>query len=272
MLNLPRKNKVADYVLAIKTSSIRPNPDQPRINFDDSELSQLAESITQNGIIQPLCVRKIGNDKFELISGERRLRAAELLALETVPCIIMNVSSEKSAVLSLIENIQRSDLNYFEEALGIYKLIKNYGITQTQAANMLGKAQPTIANKLRLLNFTVDEKDAIVSAGLSERQARALLNIKDKNKRLDAIDLIKAQALSSEQTENLLKNTGDKGKIHAKKSWVIKEARLYINSINHVLNEMKKAGIAFESEKNDAENYVEYKIKFMKKANVPRGT
>ena len=152
------KEKQVQRVVLIETSLIIPNRSQPRVTFSDEELSSLADSIRENGILQPINVRKCGVN-YEIVSGERRLRAAKLCGLESVPCIIIDVDDEKSAVLALIENIQRRDLSYFEEAVAIEKLISYYGLTQEEAASRLGKAQSTIANKLRLLKFTDAERN-----------------------------------------------------------------------------------------------------------------
>ena len=165
-------------IIDISINLVKPNPNQPRQFFDPEQLTSLAKSISQDGIIQPLTVRKV-NNYFELISGERRLRAAKLAGLRSVPCIIVDISDERSAVLALIENIQRSDLNFFEEAEAISILIKEYGMTQEDAAIRLGMAQSTIANKLRLLKLTSIERKMIISNNLSERHARALLKLDD---------------------------------------------------------------------------------------------
>ena len=170
-------------VVELPVSSIVPNPAQPRVIFDDYELSRLAVSIQQNGILQPLTVRRVENSlTYELIAGERRLRACKLLNMSYVPCIIITASVKDSAVLAVLENLQRADLSFMEEAYAIKNLIDYYGFTQEEAAARLGTAQSTIANKLRLLKLSDDEKALVVKYKLTERQARALLRL-DSDKR-----------------------------------------------------------------------------------------
>ena len=164
-------------VVELPVSAIVPNPAQPRVIFDDYELSRLAVSIQQNGILQPLTVRRLDNSlTYELIAGERRLRACKLLNMSYVPCIIITATVKDSAVLAVLENLQRSDLSFMEEAYAIKNLIDYYGLTQEETAARLGTAQSTIANKLRLLKLTDDEKALVVKYKLTERQARALLH------------------------------------------------------------------------------------------------
>ena len=169
-------------LLEIGTGDILPNPSQPRRHFSPEELTSLAKSITANGIIQPLTVRQTENG-FELISGERRLRAAKLAGLKTVPCILIEADKKRSAVLALLENIQRSDLNCFEEAAAINKLIESGEITREKISIKLGMARSTIANKLRLLKLTDEEQQLMIEKGLTERHARALLRVADEDRR-----------------------------------------------------------------------------------------
>lgn len=197
------KEKQVQRVVLIETSLIIPNRSQPRVTFSDEELSSLADSIRENGILQPINVRKCGVN-YEIVSGERRLRAAKLCGLESVPCIIIDVDDEKSAVLALIENIQRRDLSYFEEAVAIEKLISYYGLTQEEAASRLGKAQSTIANKLRLLKFTDAERNLLIKGNISERQARALIRLDDPKMRVRALGQIIMDRLNIEQSEKLV--------------------------------------------------------------------
>ena len=173
------KEKPINRVVEVDISDIRPNPHQPRSEFDIADIQSLADSILQNGILQPLTVRR-GENRYELIAGERRLRAAKLAGLRAVPCIILDISSRNSAIMALVENIQRQDLSFFDEASAIEKLITYYGMTQEDAAAKLGKAQSTIANKLRLLRLTADEREVIMKYNLTERHARALLGISDE--------------------------------------------------------------------------------------------
>ena len=162
----------------ISTTRIRPNPQQPRRSFPEDALAELAESIRRYGILQPLTVRRAGGD-FELIAGERRLRAARLAGLREVPCLIARVGEEDSALLALIENLQRRDLDYWEEADALARLIRRYDLTQEQAAEKLGKSQSTVANKLRLLRLPEPVRAAAQKYALTARHARALLRLPD---------------------------------------------------------------------------------------------
>ena len=169
-------------VLYLSVDAIRANPDQPRKYFEPEALRELAESIGRYGILQPLTVRR-GEDGYELIAGERRLRAAKLAGLREVPCLAVRSDEEESALLSLIENLQRQDLHYMEEAAAIAKLIAVYGLSQEQAAERLGKSQSAVANKLRLLRLSPACVALLREGGLSERHARALLRLSDENER-----------------------------------------------------------------------------------------
>ena len=156
---------------------IHPSPYQPRTVFDEEALMGLSESIRRTGLLQPLSVRKRADGGWDLIAGERRLRAARLAGLSSVPCIEMHTDDRRAAMLGLIENVQRADLNPFEEAEAIHRLMDEWGVTQLEVAQRLGKAQSTVANKLRLLRLNPDQRRRILAAGLSERHARALLRV-----------------------------------------------------------------------------------------------
>ena len=187
-LNIMIKNE--NKILEIPIIKIRPNKSQPRKQFREDELQSLSRSIAENGILQPLTVRKVSQTEYELVTGERRLRASAMAGLNRVPCIIVKCSDKESAVYALLENLQRADLGIFEEARGISRLIRRYGLTQEQAAEQLGKTQSTIANKLRLLRLSFEEQEWIENAGLSERHARALLKLSDESLRREALSRI----------------------------------------------------------------------------------
>lgn len=184
----------------ISTTRIRPNPQQPRRSFPEDALAELAESIRRYGILQPLTVRRAGGD-FELIAGERRLRAARLAGLREVPCLIARVGEEDSALLALIENLQRRDLDYWEEADALARLIRRYDLTQEQAAEKLGKSQSTVANKLRLLRLPEPVRAAAQKYALTERHARALLRLPDGEEQRLAVERIGAAGWNVAQTE-----------------------------------------------------------------------
>lgn len=257
------KEKLINKVLEIEISQIIPNPHQPRTEFSDPEISALAESIAQNGILQPLSVRRIG-EKYELIAGERRLRAAKMCGFTVVPCIIHEISERYSAILALVENIQRQDLSFFEEAVAIEKLISYYGMTQEDAALKLGKAQSTIANKLRLLRITGDERELIVKFNLTERHARALLKLGSKEDRLFILEKVIKNNLNVERTERLIDeyigNQREKAS-YKKRSKVFQNVRMFVNTINKAVETMQAAGISADSKKIQSEDYIEYRVR-----------
>lgn len=262
---LKNENKISD----IPIIKIRPNKAQPRKVFNEEELAALSLSISENGILQPLTVRKVSATEYELIAGERRLRASVMAGLRKVPCIIIKCSDKESAVYALLENLQRSDLGMFEEARGISRLIRRYGLTQQEAASRLGKTQSTIANKLRLLRLTYEEQEWIENAGLSERHARALLRISDENERREALSKIISENLNVQQTENLvnllINSSPESDKKKGVSKAVIKDIRIFLNTINKAIDTMRLAGIDAQSDKTDTENFIEYTIKIPKK-------
>ena len=252
--------KILNQVVELPASAIAANPSQPRVIFDDYELNQLAVSIRQNGILQPLTVRRKDQLTYELIAGERRLRAARLINLDYVPCIIVDTDGENSAVLAILENIQRSDLNYMEEAFAIKNLIEYYGMTQENAAAKLGVAQSTIANKLRLLKLSDEEKAAVLRYHLTERQARALLKLPDGT-RLAAIEKIAAAQMNTVQTDKFIEETINSKPKQKKHSWAFRAVSLYVNTINHTIDSMKQAGIKCETSRNKTDDFIEYFVK-----------
>ncbi len=265
MINIfSSKEKQVQKVVSIQLSVITANKAQPRKNFDEVAIHSLSESIKEHGILQPVCVRRNGL-MYEIISGERRCRAAKLAGLDEVPCIIMDVDDEKSAALALIENIQRSDLSFFEEAMAINELITVYGLTQQEAAQRLGKAQSTIANKLRLLRFTDAERNMLAGNNISERQARALIRIDDNAKRSKALYEVVRRHLNIEQTEelvnSLLQGNVDKPKHRQQSIFNITLPKIYINSIEKIVQRMKSANISCETVTNQNNGYFEYTIK-----------
>ncbi len=258
------ENKISE----IPIIKIRPNKAQPRKVFNEDELSALSRSIAENGILQPLTVRKASQSEFELIAGERRLRAAILAGMKRVPCIIVKCTDKESAVYALLENLQRADLGIFEEARGISRLIRRYGLTQEQAADKLGKTQSTIANKLRLLKLSGEEQEWIENAGLTERHARALLRIDDEDIRREVLSKIISDNLNVSQTEALVgiykHNNPKTEKNRGRSKAVIKDIRIFLNSINRAIDTMRLSGIDAQSVKTDSENFIEYTIRIPK--------
>ena len=185
---------------------IEPNPDQPRRDFDPEELEELAESIRTHGVIQPLTVREMANGYYQIIAGERRWRASRLAGLEEIPAVIIEADDKKAMELALIENLQRSDLNPVEEANGYDSLIREYGLTQEEAAARVGKSRPAVANALRLLSLGEGVLDKVRSGELTAGHARAILLLKSEKKLLEAAQKISALGLSVRQAEMLCKN------------------------------------------------------------------
>ncbi len=257
------REKEENKVLQLPIEEIVPNPHQPRTEFDYADITSLAESICQNGILQPLSVRRVENG-YELIAGERRLRAARLVQLKYVPCIILDISERTSAILALVENIQRQDLSFFDEASAIERLISYYGMTQEDAAIKLGKAQSTIANKLRILKLSDEEKKLITKFNLTERHARALLRLASKEERMEIISRIVKNNLNVERTEQAIDEYIGKNKekiSYKKRSKVFHNVKIFVNTINKAVETMKAAGIPADSKKVENKDYIEYIVK-----------
>ena len=263
------KPTVMDTVLLLPQSRIKPNPNQPRKRFDYDELEGLAQSIRANGIIQPLTVRKTENGEYELISGERRLRAARLIGLTKVPAIVVDVDEEQSTLLSVLENIQRSDLSFFEEAIALDKLMSVYGMSQEEIGRKLGKAQPTLSNKLRLLKLNEQLRYDISRAGLSERHARALLRLEDDDMRARALSIIIDRHLNVEESERLIfqmSSRSEEPKGTVKKGF--RDIRIFINTLNHAVDAIRRAGIDADSARSETDEYIEYVVRIPKQTGM----
>lgn len=250
-------------VIEVDMDRIYPNPNQPRRRFSESDLSELAASIRCNGLIQPIVVRRIDMG-YELIAGERRLRAARLCGMQEIPCIVVETTERGSAIMALVENMQRKDLNFFEEAEAIAAMIEIFGITQEDVAIKLGKTQSTIANKIRLLKLPRNERNIMVEYGFTERHARALLKIESPESRMQAIKEINERKLNVENTErlveNILKHDKELQRIKKCKS-AFRDVRIFVNTINHAVEVMQAAGINAEMKKNKGKEYTEYIVR-----------
>lgn len=250
-------------IVDIDIDSIAPNPSQPRKYFEKEYIDELADSILQYGLLQPITVRRIEKG-YELISGERRLRACKKAGLKKISSIIIDTDEQTSAVLALIENLQRRNLNFFEEAEAIERLISIYKITQEELAIRLSRSQPSIANKMRILRISPNQQQKILDNNLTERHARALLKIDNEGLRDKAIDYIVAHNLNVQDSENyigrLIKNKTQKGK----QMLFVKDIRLFTNTINHAITIMRKSGIEAVSQKEETDAYIEYRIKIPK--------
>lgn len=253
----------------IPTAEIQPNPEQPRRDFSYEKLLELAQSIGENGLLHPVTVT-FRDGVPVLVAGERRLRAAKIAGIREIPCIELEAEGVQRALLTLVENLQRQDMNCFETAEGMHRLIDTYGLTQEEAANRLGCSQPTIANKLRLLRLPPEERSAIIGAGLTERHARALLRIEDEELRRVALGRIIEGRLTAAQSDKLVDDFL-KGKIKRKRPLpVVRDVRLFFNTVNHAVETMRRSGIEARSEKNETEDYIEYVVRIPKPSAPPR--
>lgn len=257
-----KKNQKGEFlsrrVRYIPINAVRPNPQQPRRSFDETALRELADSISAYGILQPLTVRDRGG-VYELVAGERRLRAARIAGLREVPCLIAEVGEEDAALLALIENLQRRDLDYMEEAAAIARLIRRYGLSQQQAAEKLGKSQPTIANKLRLLRLSAPVIDCLRQYGLTERHARTLLRLTDPEQQLAAARHIGKRGLNVAQTEQYIDRLTAENRTEPPRrrpTYIIKDVRLFLNSVERGVRLMQSAGVGAEVGRRDTEEEI----------------
>ncbi len=254
-----------DKIKMISLNEVVPNPHQPRRDFDQKELEELAESIKNYGVIQPITVRINDEDKYELIAGERRLRASKLLKLEKIPAVIRDFSNQEMAEVALVENLQRRDLDFLEEARAYQQLLEKFNLTQQELAEKIGKSQSTIANKLRLLNLPTDVRKFLNSPVISERHARALLKLKSLDDQLEIVRKIIENELTVKETEVLVKKILNPEKEEKKVVTLYRDLRLFTNTLNKTIEEIKTAGIDLKVEKEEKEGFIEYKILFPKK-------
>ncbi len=240
-------------VTMLSPDVISPNPDQPRRYFDPDGLYELAESIRVHGILQPLSVRRKGGGRYELIAGERRLRAAMICGLEQVPCLVLEVSRESSCLLSLIENLQRRDLDFWEEAKALERLTTVYGLSQEEAAAKVGKSQSAVANKLRLLRLPQEVLALLRKHGFTERHARALLRLPTPEAQAAGADLLVKEgwtvARTEKYVEEVLRNQ-TKGK-KTRPPLLIRDVRFFLNSLDHSLAVMRSAGVAAQCQRKE---------------------
>lgn len=253
-------------IVKINIDKVIPNIYQPRRYFNEEAIEELSQSIRQYGIIQPLTVRRMG-EVFELVAGERRLRAAKLADLDTVPCNIVDITDSESAQIALLENLQREDLNYIEEAEAYYNLISDHNFTQDELAKRMGKKQSTIANKLRLLKLNPEVREICLKNKLTERHARALLTVPSEDLQLKIVQKVIKDVLNVKNTEELinkelLKLAGEdlKNKVKRNIKGVL-PAKLYINTIKQVL---QKFDIPAEYAYKDEDEFIEVTVKIPK--------
>lgn len=238
-------------VVFLPPKGIRANPSQPRQVFDQDGLSELADSIRQHGILQPLSVRRVGTG-YELVAGERRLRAALLAGLSEVPCIVMQMDDRESGLAALVENLQRQDLDFIEEARGISRLMELTDMNQEQTARLLGKSQSAVANKLRLLRHSEPVLEALRRERLTERHGRALLKLPQEQDKLDAIAQISRQGLSVAQTEKYIQSLLR----HKPQAPARTNVGAFLNSLTLSLSRMQSCGIPAVSERRETDSQI----------------
>lgn len=258
-------------ILYVRQATIRPNPFQPRKTFQQESLQELAASIREFGILQPLVVRNTP-DGLELIAGERRLRASVLAELPEVPVIVRSISDKEMAELAMIENLQREDLHFLEEAEGYQLLISQFGLTQEEMAKRVGKNQSTIANKLRLLKLEADVRDSLREYNLTERHARALLKLETPQIQREMLQSIQEKGLNVRETEQAIEEYNDtisreKVTTPPRRNVIrlIKDVRIFINTINNLVSDMKKAGLLVDLKQAQDDEYVTLTMKIPKK-------
>lgn len=267
-------------VIYLKPDELAPNPVQPRKRFDEESLSELCESIKSYGILNPLTVRA-RNGGYELVAGERRLRAAKLAGLTEVPCILLDIDIQDSNLIALIENLQRRDLDFIEEAAGLYQLIRIFGLSQEEAARRIGKSQSAVANKLRLLKLPEDILEALRENGLTERHGRALLRLSTPQKQRAALEYILENDLTVAATDAyvdaLLQSPApepeeEKEQAQPKRSFILKDVRVFLNTISRSLDMMKQGGIDAGMRREETEDSLILTISIPKNKNAANVT
>ena len=238
-------------VMFLPARTIRPNPSQPRKIFREEALTELADSIRQHGILQPLSVRRVGGS-YELIAGERRLRAAQMAGLTEIPCIVMNMDDRESAMTAMVENLQRQDLDFVEEAQGISWLMEQWAMSQEQVARLLGKSQSAIANKLRLLRHSPQVLQKLRQSGLTERHGRALLKLQTEEEKMAAISVIVQQSMNVARAEKYiqeLQKSTEKGPQRV-------NVGSFLNNLSQSLARIQSSGIPAVSERRETEDRI----------------
>ena len=246
----------SNKVLFLPVTAISPNPGQPRREFDPTALEELAGSIAQHGILQPLSVRRLSDGGHELISGERRLRAAQLCSLQEVPCLVVNADPQESSLLALIENVQRRDLDFWEEALALQSLLEASGLSQEALARRIGKSQSAVANKLRLLKLSPDVLQLLRQNGFTERHARSLLRLDHPAAQLRAARHMVSHRLTVAQTEAYIDALLSPPPKRNKPIFILKDVRLFLNTVTRGLAMMQQAGVPAACDRVDTDSEI----------------
>jgi len=261
---MKQKFKCSAEVYDIPQDLIIPNPNQPRKRFDFDSLEELAQSIRENGILQPITVRSTEDKKFELIAGERRLRAARLVGITKIPALVIDMQQKDSALFALIENLQRQDLNFFEEAEAIETLITDYKMSREDVAKKLSIAQSTLSNKLRILKLPEEMRFRLSKAGLTERHARALLSLEDDAQRERALSIMIDRHLTVQESERMIEQMLSRSSNKKTNLRGLRDVRLFINTLNHAVDTIRRAGVDADTARSETEEYIEYIVRIPK--------
>lgn len=264
-----RRDPGKEEIKFIEMKYIHPNPYQPRKNFEKEKIKELAQSIKTYGLLQPIIVTPDG-DGYCIVAGERRFLACSELGWSEIPAVIRDYRDSALAAVALIENLQREDLNFLEEAQGYKKLIDEFNLTQEVLAQRLGKSQSTIANKLRLLKLPDNIKEIIKEGKLSERHARALLKLESEEKQQEAVSLIVKMDLNVKETEKLIqdlirKDERNDESYSLQRKVVIKDLRIFLNTIRQAVNIIRRAGLNPQVNEVEDEDFLEIRIRLPKK-------
>lgn len=260
-----------EQVQQVNIELIRPNKYQPRSIFSEEKIEELARTIHTHGVIQPIVIRTVGENNYEIIAGERRYRAMKLLGWLEVPAIVRNLDDKETASIALIENLQREELTAIEEAYAYEKLLELHSLTQEALAQRLGKGQSTVANKLRLLKLPDEIKGAIATKEISERHARALIPLKDIEQQLFLYNEVVEQQLNVKQLENRVQQLlhPEEGQVEKKKvprrKSVSRDVRIAVNTIRQSLILVTKSGIDLKTEEEDSEDFYTITVRIPKK-------
>ena len=254
--------------VSLRIHDIEPNRNQPRKQFNDAALTELAESISQHGVLQPLLVRPLPGGGYQLVAGERRWRASRMAGLTEVPCILVSVDSQGSSLLALVENLQRRDLDCWEEAEALSRLIARYGLSQEETARRLGRSQPAVANKLRLLRLPGSVRPFLQENGLTERHARALLRLGTEEQQLAAAQVFCRRRMNVAAAEAYIEDLLHRQQVTPPKgrtTYIIKDVRLFLNSVDRGLHLMRQAGVNADWGRQDTDEEILLTIRIPKR-------
>ena len=269
---MPILAKSGPKVRYLPLDEIDPSPFQARQAFDAQELAGLALSIRQNGLLTPVSVRRMPSGRYQLVAGERRLRACKMAGIKRVPAILCQYDDDESAALGLLENMQRQGLNPFEQARGIRDVIARWNCTQSQAAERLGISQPALNNKLRLLSLSEEQQQLCLEKGLGERHARAVLRLPEGEPRSLALAVMARSGMNARQADEYVSRLLQEGqKSRRKVTPVIRDVRIFLNTVEKAVRTMKEAGVPAVAKRSEKEDYIEYLVRIPTSAGEKKG-